>query len=334
MHVFVMGGTGLIGRRILERLLERGDRATVLTRRPLEQVDGGQPPNGKTPTLVQGDPNQPGDWMDRVSGSDAVVNLVGENLFARRWDDRIKRAIRESRVDPTRHLVEALRCAESRPSVLVQASAVGYYGNCDDTVLSDAEDHRPGDDYLAEVCAAWEAEALAAEALGVRVVRIRIGVVLARGAGALGVMEPIFKWLPGGAAPIGSGGTLFPARGEQWFPWIHLEDIAGLFLFGLDEPRATGVLNGTAPEPVNNREFSKQLARAVGRPFLPIGPPDAVLRVILGQVAEAVTHGQCALPVRVQELGYAFHYPRLEGALQALYPRGRQEADPSSRRAS
>jgi uncharacterized protein (TIGR01777 family) len=172
---------------------------------------------------------------------------------------------------------------------------------------------------MPDVCVEWESAAAPAERFGARVAYLRTGVVLAREAGALKVMTPIFKWLPGGAAPVGSGGAPLPARGRQWMSWIHHEDIVGLFLLALDHPDARGPINGTAPRPVRNAGFGRALAKAVHRPFLPFGPPDFVLKVALGDVARVVTEGQKVLPAKAESLGYSFRFPELQGAIEDLF---------------
>jgi uncharacterized protein (TIGR01777 family) len=269
-------------------------------------------------TVVQGDPSTSGRWESELDGCDAVVNLVGHNLFAERWNAEVKRKIRDSRVYSTEHVVAAIAKAKARPRVLVQASAIGYYGPHGDEELT--EDSPSGSDLMAVVCREWEEAAQPAEAAGVRVAKVRTGVVLARDEGALGVMTPIFRWLPGGAAPVGSGGgALKPAGGQQWMSWIHIDDIIGIFLFALDHDEARGPINGTAPNPVRNAEFARELARVLRRPYVPFGPPDAVLELMLGEVAQVVTRGQKVLPARAQALGYAFRYPDLADALRALF---------------
>lgn len=317
MRIFLLGGTGLIGQQLVGELIGRGDTPVVLSRRGAQAAPSH--PGWASVQWVQGDPKQPGAWMQVLDGCDAVVNLVGENLFAKRWTPEIKREIASSRIEPTRNLVEAIRAADHRPSVLVQGSAVGYYGSTGERDLSDLQDHPPGDDFLAEVCRDWERAADPAAEFDIRITWLRTGIVLSRQGGALKVMEPIFKWVPGGAAPIGSRGWLAPALGRQWFPWIHIADQIGLILLALDHPQAHGPLNATAPRPVRNAEFSRELAKVLRRPFLPIGPPDAILRAVLGEVSAAVTSGQRALPDRAVELDYTFRYPRVDGALAALY---------------
>ena len=320
MRVFVTGGTGSIGRRVVRRLLDRGDQAVVLTRR---QNEAWRLPELRGAEVVPGDPSSEEGWARHVDGCDAVLNLVGHNVFGKRWDSEVKRQIRDSRVYAAQHVVAAIRQARKPPATLVQASAIGYYGPRGDEVLTEASP--PGADFLATVCREWEDAALPAEDLGTRLVRLRIGVVLARGEGALGIMTPIFRW--GGAAPVGGGGNpLRPGRGPQWMSWIHVEDLVELALLALDDQGARGPINGTAPHPERNADFARALAHALRRPFLPIGPPDVVLRVILGEVADVIGKGQRVLPERALALGYAFHFPDLAGALADLFTRKRPDA--------
>ncbi len=268
--------------------------------------------------IVQGDPGMSGSWESAVDGCDAAINLVGHNIFAQRWSPDVKAKIRDSRVVGTENLVSAIAHSSVKPKVLVQASAIGYYGPTEDEELT--ETSKPGSDFMAEVCIEWESVSKPAESLGLRVPIIRTGVVLAKGEGALGVMTPIFKWA--GAAPIGSGKNPYlPATGKQWMSWIHIDDIAGVFLAALDDDRARGPINGTAPNPLRNYDFSKELARAVGRRylFLPFGPPDAMLKLILGEVAEVVAKGQKVLPREAEKLGYRFLYPQLPEALAQIF---------------
>lgn len=328
MRVFITGGTGSIGSRLIARLLERGDRPVVLSRQAakarLRAGWGGV-------EVVQGDPTAPGGWEASLEGCDAVVNLVGHNLFADRWTPEIKRKIRDSRVYGTENLVAAIARTPSRPSVLVSGSAIGYYGPTGDEELTEASPS--GTDYMAVVCREWEEAARPAEALGSRLAIVRTGVVLAPGEGAIGVMTPIFKWLPGGAAPVGSGSNpLMPGRGKQWMSWIHLDDIVGIFLLAIDDPEARGPINGTAPKPERNVDFSRALAKAVHRPFLPIGPPDVMLGTVLGEIAQVVTKGQRVLPAVAHRLGYSFKFSELSTALADLFPRSaKAAADPKAK---
>ncbi len=314
MRVFLTGGTGVIGRGLVRRLLERGDEPVVLSRRADEVR---RDPAMRPVRVVQGDPSASGSWFDAVDGCDAVMNLAGYNLFEKRWSPKVKRLIRDSRVYSTENVVSAIQKAHSRPKVLVQASAIGFYGPHGDEDLT--EESPSGSDFMAVVCREWEEAAAPVEALGVRLASIRTGVVLAKGEGALGAMTPVYK-LFFGAAPVGNGGKgLAPGTGQQWMSWIHLDDIVGIFLLALDNAQAHGPINGTGPNPARHFDFGKALAKVLWRPFLPFGPPDAMLELLLGEVAQVVTRGQKVLPVKAQALGYRFKYPELLPALQAAF---------------
>src|SRR5437764_9557169 len=307
MKVFLTGGTGLIGVRLIRKLRQRGDEVVVLSRRPDAWTRVG--PDG---TIAPGDPTQAGAWQDSLAGCDAVVHLAGRNLFDRRWDDAFKAEILSSRVESTNHVVEALKKSPTRadgsPKALVSASAVGYYGPHGDEELT--EDSLPGDDTMAKVCVAWEGAARPAESAGVRVALIRTGIVLDKEGGALKPLLLPFKLGAGG--PVGSG--------RQYWSWIHHVDEVGIILLALDHADARGPLNATAPHPVTNKEFAKAFGAALGRPaFLPT--PAFGLRLLLGQVAEIITTGQRVLPKRALELGYRFQYPEVGPALKAMFGR-------------
>lgn len=310
MRILLTGGTGMIGRRLAARLRGRGDEVTIVSRSADETR---RDPGYRSIRVVPGDVLRAGAWQDEVDGVDAVVNLAGQNLFARRWSDAVRVQIRDSRVYATDNLVGAVQAARHRPGVFVQGSAIGFYGWHGDEVLTEAAGS--GTDFLAVVCRELEEAAAPVADLGVRLVSVRTGVVLGRKQGALGVMVPIFRW--GGGSPIGSGASaLKPAQGRQWLSWIHVDDIVGLFLLAIDQPAAVGPLNGTAPQPVRNAEFSRALAQVLRRPMLPFGPPDLLLGLLLGGVAQAVTKGQRVVPERAQQLGYRFEHPDLAEALR------------------
>lgn len=326
MRVFITGGTGLIGRRLTQKLVERGDTPVILSRRADEFR---RDPANRKLTVVQGDPAVAGHWEDVLDGSDAVVNLVGHNIFAERWNKLVRQKIRDSRVDGTERVVAAIAKAAVKPKVLVQGSAIGYYGPTQDEDLTEASP--PGSDFMASVCRQWEEAALPAETQGTRVVYLRTGVVLAKGEGALGVMTPIFKMGPG--TPVGNGGSLLkPADGRQWMSWIHLDDIVGLILHSIDHAAVTGPLNGTAPNPVRNSEFSKALSNTLRTPttpwrrYVPLGPPDIMLEMMLGDVAQVVTKGQKVLPTKALETGYKFLFPELAGALTSIFAKAPKAA--------
>jgi uncharacterized protein len=298
MRVSLTGGTGRIGRRLVRALLDRGDEVTVLTRDPArarETLPGVQavewdPPAGPAPA-------------DALAGRDGVLHLAGEDV-AQRWTAEAKQRIRESREVGTRNLVAGLRAAEPRPRALVASSAVGYYGARGDELVD--ESAAPGNDFLAQVCVAWEREAAQAAELGLRVAHVRTGVVLDREGGALARMLPFFR--------MGAGGPV--AGGRQYLAWVHRDDIAGILLAALDGEEWSGPVNATAPEPATNRDFSRALGRALHRPAVAPVPGFAV-RALYGDMAEIVTTGQRAIPTRALALGYRFRHPELDEALRS-----------------
>lgn len=290
MRIALTGGTGRVGSALVAALRARGDDITLLSRSAAKGV-AWQPTEEPAPA-------------EALAGHDAVVHLLGEDV-AQRWTDDAKRRIRDSRVLGTRNLVaglEALPPAE-RPGTLVSASASGYYGPRGDEEVTEADG--PGDDFLARVCTEWENEAQGAEALGLRVVRLRTGIVLDREGGALAKMLPFFR--------AGAGGPV--AGGHQWMPWIHLDDEVGLLLAALDGPDWSGPVNACAPVPVTNRDFSRALGRALKRPAVAPVPGFAV-RVLYGEMADIVTSGVRMVPARAQDLGHAFAHPDLDAALR------------------
>jgi uncharacterized protein (TIGR01777 family) len=291
MKITVTGASGLIGLKLVERLRARGDDLTTLSRDP------------SSPGAVAWQPEDEPAPAAALAGRDAVVHLAGEEV-AQRWSDDAKRRIRSSRELGTRNLVAGIEAAEPRPRVLVASSAVGYYGPHGDERLD--EQAPPGSDFLAAVCVVWEREARRAAELGLRVVNVRTGVVLARGGGALAKMLPFFK--------LGIGGPV--AGGDQYLPWIHVDDVVGIYLAALDGEDWNGPVNASAPEPVTNQAFSKALGRALHRPaFAPV--PGLAVRALYGEMAEIVTKGQRVIPRRAQQLGYPFAYSDLDEAMNA-----------------
>jgi hypothetical protein len=292
MHVLITGGTGFIGRALCPLLRDSGYDLTVLTRDPGRAADA--VPDAR---LIE--------RLDQADRIDAVVNLAGEPLAEGRWSDQRKEAFRQSRIGTTQNLRQWLerQPPETRPRVLVSGSAIGYYGPRDDTPLS--EDAPPGDDFGARLCRDWEAAAVEAQALGVRVARIRIGVVLGGDGGALAKMLPPFKLGAGG--PMGSG--------EQWMSWVHRSDLARLIQWLLETATAQGAYNGTAPEPARNREFARTLGKVLGRPAMLITPALA-LKLMFGEMSGLLLTGQRVLPAKAQAEGFVFRHPALEGALR------------------
>ncbi len=293
MNILITGGRGFIGRALSRELGGAGHNVVVTTRR---RAFSANELTWNPPELIP---------PDTLSGFDAVVNLAGEPVAPGRWTGERKKRILSSRIDTTRALVQSMQQAEKRPGVLVSASAVGYYGPRNDEYVS--EETPPGSGFLADVCVKWEAEALRAEALNVRVVTVRIGAVLGAEGGALPRMILPFKLFLGG--PIGSG--------RQWFSWIHIDDVAGIIRFALENNPVSGPVNATAPTPVTNRDFSSALGRALHRPScLPV--PGFMVRLIFGEMGEMLLTGQRVLPAGALKAGYRFKYADLHDALKAI----------------
>lgn len=278
MRVAVLGATGFIGRHLISALQSRGDDAVAVSLR------------------------DPGVAAAVSSECDAIVNLAGEPV-AQRWTDESKALIRSSRVDAPRAFLAELRSSEARPKTYVSASAIGYYGTSETATFT--ESSPPGNDFLARVCVEWEAVAQSAADLGMRVAILRTGIALGADGGALERILPPFK--------MGAGGRV--ASGRQWYSWIHVDDVVALYLHALDG--ASGVYNATAPEPVTNNEFTKQLAKAVRKPaFLPA--PMMAIKALLGEGASVVAEGQRVVPQRALAEGFAFRYPSLAPALDSI----------------
>jgi uncharacterized protein len=298
MNVTLTGATGLIGSKLVRVLRDRGDDVTVLTRSP----ERAQARLGVA--AVEWDPMAGPAPASALTGRDAVVHLAGEPV-AQRWSAEVKQRIHDSRETGTGNLVEGLRAIDAgdRPTALVSSSAVGYYGKHGDEPVT--ESSPPGDDFLAGVCVAWEREADAAATLGLRVVKIRTGVVLDAGGGALKTMLPPFK--------LGVGGPV--AGGGQYLPWIHVDDLVALYVRALDDRSWSGAYNGSAPEPVTNKAFGKALGHALHRPAVaPV--PGFAIRLLYGDMAEIVTEGQRAIPEHALSDGFSFRHADLDAALR------------------
>lgn len=313
MRVFVTGASGFVGRRLVRELLRRGDSVVALTRRAARLHDFASQARGTGEVtdrlrVVEGDPVKPGAWQQAVADCDAVVALAGEPVMGDRWSADFKRRLYESRVEGVQRVVEAMGSApmspDQAPPVLISASAVGYYGTCGDREL--AETAPPGSDFLAKLCVDWEAAAEAGKAKGLRVVCLRIGVVLGEGGGALEKMLPAFRLFVGG--PLGSG--------DQYWAWVHLEDLIGLIVFALERADVRGPINAVAPAPATVRAVARELGSALHRPSL-FSVPELALRLMLGERAEVLLASQRAVPKRARELGYRFRYEDLGAALRA-----------------
>ncbi len=302
MKVLITGGTGLIGRNLCKALLNRGDQVVVLSRNP--EGAKGMPPGVE---LRRWDGRTASGWGEIVEEADAIVNLAGENIASGRWTAGKKRRIRQSRLDTGKAVTEAIEAAAHKPRVLVQASAVGYYGPHGDEIVT--EEDPPGEDFLARLAVEWERSTARVEALGVRRAIIRTGIVLAPEGGALPRMMLPFKFFAGGV--LGDG--------RQWMPWIHISDEVGAILFLLDGD-ASGPFNLSAPEPVTNETFTRTIGHVMGRPtFMRV--PSFVLKTLLGEMSGVLLEGQRAIPRRLLEEGYRFEFEHLTPALQDLIGR-------------
>jgi hypothetical protein len=293
MRILITGGSGFIGRALCQSWLAEGREVVVLTR----QIERAAAVLPAATRLVAA--------LDEVGEVDAVVNLAGANLSTRRWTEAYKRVLRESRLGTTRALYDWIEGLARRPSILVSASAVGWYGPRGDAILD--ENAEPGVDFAARLCRDWEAEAMRIESLGVRVCRIRIGIVLDPSGGALAQMQLPFR--------LGLGGRI--GDGRQWMSWISRADLVALIGWLIDSERARGVYNATAPQPVTNAEFARALGRALHRPaVLPL--PGFVLRLRFGEMADLLLSGQRVIPARARAEGFTFRHPDLTTALAVL----------------
>lgn len=299
MKLVITGATGLIGSALVDRLWNQFHSLVLLSRRPPTEIGVAKK------EWFAWTPGASGEWEKTIDGADGVINLAGEPIAGKRWSDAQKQKLRLSRIDSTRSLVSAIAKAQNKPKFLLNASAVGYYGPHGDETIT--ESTPPGSDFLARLCADWEAEAKKAEAHGIRVAIVRTGIVLARGQGALKKMVPPFKMYLGG--PLGSG--------TQWMPWIHIEDEIGLLLFLMENENARGAFNATAPNPVTMEEFARALGQALNRPSW-VSVPPSVLALMVGEMADVLLAGQRAVPEAALKLGYVFKNPTIVGALEAL----------------
>jgi len=298
MKALVTGGTGFVGPRLL-RLL---DGAVVLSRNPARARESLGPLAGR---IVRWDPLSGPPPAEAFEGVDVVYHLAGESVAEGRWTAAQKARIRDSRVIGTRHLVQGIAQAATKPAVLVSASAVGFYGDRGDEELT--ESAPPASDFLADVCIAWEKEACAAEQSGVRVVTARTGIVLGAGGGALAKMLTPFK--------LGAGGPL--GNGRQWMPWVHVADLARLYVHAAETATIQGAMNAVAPNPVRNAEFTRALGRQLHRPaFMPA--PYLGLRILFGEFAKVLFASQRVIPQVALDTGFVFRYPDIASALQEI----------------
>ncbi len=297
MNIFVTGGTGFIGKRLCRAFADEGNRLYILTRNT----------EGKTDTenikYIKGDPKHPGDWQKIITDVDVIVNLVGETI-GQRWNEEVKKRIRESRITATKNVVDAI--PTGKKITLMSTSAVGYYGFHEDEEVT--EDFPSGQDFLARVAADWEAEALKAKDKGARVVITRFGLVIGEKGGLLEKLVPIFRTNLGG--PLGTG--------NQWFSWVFIDDLVRAYLFILKRPELEGAFNITSPNPVRNKEFTKALAKALDVfAFLPV--PHFALKLVLSDFADYVIKGQRVIPKRLIDLGFKFEVSEIYDALVKIF---------------
>ena len=305
MKIVVTGATGFVGMKLVERLDASGDRIIVLARNPQRASHQFSKELFPHVEVVGYNPLALGDWDNVISGSDAVINLAGEPLAGVRWTAKRRQEIRDSRILTTKVLVEAIAKAAVKPQVLISSSAIGYYGTSLDKAFD--EYSCAGNDLLANVCKDWEAAADGVTSLGVRLVKLRTGIVLGMG-GAIAKMLPIFQ--------IGGGGKI--GTGKQWFSWIHRDDLVDLIIFALSNPQIAGVVNATAPQPVTNEDFTVAFAKAIKRPaFLPV--PAAALVLLFGESATVLLDGQRVMPRKAEINQFPFKYSNIDAALGQIF---------------
>lgn len=299
MKIVACGASGLIGRPLCAALLEKGCELVRLVRRKGPAIAGA------CEREVWWWPPTLGDWVKEVNGAHAIINLSGEPIAGKRWTGSQKKELHASRLHATRAIVEAISQVKNKPKVLLNASAVGFYGPRDASVLDESAEG--GSDFLSELCREWEKEARKAEAFGVRTVNLRTGIVLSPEGGALAKMLPPFRAFIGG--PLGNG--------RQLFSWVHIDDEVGAILKAMEDPALRGPVNVTAPHAVPMKEFAQTLGRVLGRPSaFPV--PGFALKLLLGEMSTLLLNGQNVYPRKLVEAGFSFRYPILEAALRAL----------------
>ncbi len=300
MKIVIAGGTGFIGGRVIPVLAAAGHEVVVLTR---GQAGRGLPHEGVR--FVGWDARTSAGWASELEDAAGVINLAGASIGGKRWTNKQKRIIADSRILATKALVDSMVRVSRGPRVFISASGVGYYGNVDSGEVS--ESHPPGNDFLAAVCRNWEEQAVRAGDGGARVVILRQGLVLGTEGGALPRLMLPFRFLVGG----------YPGTGGQWFPWVHADDVAGVICHAIEHQSLSGAFNVVAPEVVTTKEFCRALGRAMSRPSWTAAPA-FLLRVALGEMADTVLTGQCAVPWKLLESGYRFRHPKLAEALASI----------------
>lgn len=299
--ITITGATGLIGTALCHTLIGRGDEVTIFTR----NIDSGKKILGDKLTYVKWDYRRPIEWQDSLKDQDAVIHLAGANLFGKRWTEKYKKIIIESRELSTRNLVAALRSVPNKVKVLISSSGVGYYGSRGEKILT--EKSNLGNDFLANVCDVWEREAEKASEIGIRTAMLRQGIVLSDEGGALTKFLPPFKFFIGGAL----------GNGKQWFPWIHIDDLIAIYLFVLDNAEISGPVNVVSQETVRMNEFAKTLGKILKRPSI-FNVPEFALRLLVGEAASTIVSSQRVIPKKLMDHGFKFKFENLEEALSDL----------------
>lgn len=299
--IIITGATGLIGRKLSQKLFEAGHQIIIFSRDALSAKKVLK----KEFTYIDWDYRKNDNWLESISSADAIVHLAGINLFSKRWNKKFKEEILASRKETTKAVVDAIKLSERKPEVFVSASGVGYYGDCGDKLLD--ENSPAGNDFLAEVCKVWESEAAEVERAGVRRVSVRTGIVLSREDGALKKMLLPFKLFIGG--PLGNG--------KQWFPWIHIDDIVGIYCHAIENQNLSGAVNAASPNICTMKEFARTLGKVLHRPSLfPV--PEFALKIAIGEAGKVVLMSQRVEVKKILDSGYKFKFEKLEEALRNL----------------
>ncbi len=301
MKILITGGTGFIGSHLAHHLSKESHHIILLTRSASRMIKL----NNATVNYIHWNPQTSGVWENELNGCDIVINLIGKNVFEQRWNSKVKQEILNSRIIPTKLLVAAIARSERKPSLLISASAVGFYGDRNDEMIT--EQSSGGKDFLADVVKQWEGAAYEAEQFGVRVATPRIGLVLEKSGGMIGKMLMPFKLFVGG--PIGSG--------RQFLPWVHMDDVVGGILYPIKNNNFSGVYNLVSPNPVAMNEFSKIFGNVLHRPsWIPV--PDIALQILYGEGSKVILSGQKVVPEKLIASGFQFTFPELEPALQNI----------------
>lgn len=300
-RIIITGATGLIGRKLSRKLFEAGHQIIVFSR----NASSAKNILKQDFVYVDWDYRKNDKWIESIASADAIVHLAGINLFAKRWNKSFKEEILVSRKETTKALVDAVKMNKAKPEVFVSASGVGYYGDCSDKLLD--ENSPAGNDFLAEVCKAWEAEAAEVEKVGVRRVSVRTGIVLSKEDGALKKMLLPFKLFVGG--PLGNG--------KQWFPWIHIDDIVGIYYHTIENQNLSGAVNAASPNICTMKEFAKTLGKVLHRPSL-FSVPEFALKIAIGEAGEVVLMSQRVKVDKLLGYGFKFKFENLEEALRNL----------------